>query len=94
MSDQSPLYMQIRHGGSLLHLDGHATEDSPPGSVRIPVHGIDDYYRHLCSKLPDRHEELAPVRPRGPGTRRDMNGYDPAKNLIVFWEVVEDETQE
>ena len=83
-SDTSPLYMQIRLGESVIHLNGHAEEDAPITEVRIPVQGIDAYCEHLRSKL-SGEEKPSLVDPRYEGQDNDMNIYDPAGNLLVFW---------
>lgn len=36
-SESSPLYMQVSFEGSVLHLNGHASQDDPVAEVRIPV---------------------------------------------------------
>ena len=40
-SPDSPLYMQIHLGPSVIHLNGHATEETPTAEVRIPVKDIE-----------------------------------------------------
>ena len=89
----SPLYMQIRMGESVLHLNGHAESDAPTSEVRIPVFRLDDY----CAVLRDRWhndnwcKEIASagppeiVDPRYEGRNTDMNIGDPFGNLLVFW---------
>ncbi len=85
----APLYMQIRLGDARIHLNGHATDDSPVTEVRIPVHGIDAYCEHLCSKMPEGEQGPEVVDPRYEGVNTDMNLYDPFGNLIVFWRTKE-----
>ena len=81
---QSPLYMQIHLGSSVLHLNGHAEQDSPVCEVRIPVKGLEAFHRHLSSKdsdfaTPDIDDPRYEDRPA------DLNLYDPSGNHLVFW---------
>ena len=46
----APLYMQIRLGGALIHLNGHADEEAPPSQVNIPVLGLQNYCDYLIAK--------------------------------------------
>ncbi|MGI9473968.1 MAG: glyoxalase superfamily protein [Rubripirellula sp.] len=80
----SPLYMQIRQGDSILHLNGHAESDAPTTEVRIPVEGLERFCEHLC-QITVGEEKPEVVDPRYEGRRTDMNLYDPSGNLIVFW---------
>ena len=82
-SEDSPLYMQIRQGESVLHLDGHATEETPPSMIRIPVVGLDAFAEQLSAKS---QEDFTPINPRGDESSRDLNVVDPFDNHIVFWE--------
>ena len=68
----SPLYMQLRHGDSLLHLNGHAEEDAPVSEVRIPVRGVENYCEYLRGKTAEGSEPRL-VDPRGEGEGTDMN---------------------
>ncbi len=83
-TDDSPLYMQIRQGDAVLHLNGHADEGAPISEVRIPVHGIERYCEHLSAKVTEG-ERPALVDPRGTGEGTDMNIVDPSGNLLTFW---------
>lgn len=80
----SPLYMQVRLGRAILHLDGHATPDTPTAQVRIPVVGLPEFCEHLR-----RTSSLDPppriVDPRGTGEGTDLNLRDPSGNLLTFW---------
>ena len=80
----SPLYMQISQGASVLHLNGHANESTPVAEVRIPVVGIEAYCQWLASRTPGE-EKPAVVDPRYEGRKTDMNLYDPSGNLLTFW---------
>ena len=83
-SADSPLYMQIRLGESVIHLNGHADSEAPTTEVRIPVKGLQAYCDHLSEKCQgDEKPEL--VDPRYSGENQDMNIYDPSGNLLVFW---------
>lgn len=83
-SPKSPLYLQVRLGDAVLHLDGHAGEETPTSQVRIPVRELEVYAAHLRQKPP---ADLKPeaVDPRGEGHNTDLNLYDPSGNLLVFW---------
>lgn len=83
-SAQSPIYMQISHGDSILHLNGHATEETPVCEVRIPVDGLQKYRDYLASKN-SRYSDPAIVDPRYSGRNTDMNILDPFGNHLVFW---------
>ena len=83
-SDDAALYMQIRLGGAVIHLNGHAGDDSPITEVRIPVRGVDAYCKHLRAKLSSEPKPCL-VDPRYEGEGTDMNIYDPSGNLLVFW---------
>lgn len=80
----SPLYMQIRLGESVIHLNGHADSEAPTSEVRIPVKGLQDYCEHLKEKC-QGDEKPEVVDPRYSGENLDMNIYDPSGNLLVFW---------
>jgi len=85
----SPLYMQIRLGSSVLHLNGHAEADAPVAEVRIPVDGVEAYCMHLNEKdSPFEKQEV--VDPRYEGKPTDMNIVDPSGNLLTFWSRVAD----
>ncbi len=83
-SHDSPLYMQIHLGDSVLHLNGHADSESPVAEVRIPVKGLDAFCDYLKEKC-QREEKPEVVDPRYSGENQDMNLYDPSGNLLVFW---------
>ena len=80
----SPLYMQVSQGDSIIHLNGHATEETPAAEVRIPVAGLDEYCEYLRAK-DDTHSKPSVVDPRYEGRNTDMNIYDPFENYLVFW---------
>ncbi len=81
---QSPLYMQVSQGASILHLNGHATHDTPVCEVRIPVDGLQQYCDFLCSKQTEFSNPEV-VDPRYEGRNTDMNIVDPFGNHLVFW---------
>ena len=83
-SPSSSLYMQIRQGASVLHLNGHADDQAPTTEVRIPVHGLEEYCQWLGGKS-NGGEKPEVVDPRYEGRKTDMNLIDPSGNLIVFW---------
>lgn len=80
----SPLYMQIRLGESVIHLNGHADSEAPTAEVRIPVKGLQVYCDYLREKCRGK-EKPEVVDPRYSGENQDMNIYDPSGNLLVFW---------
>lgn len=82
--ESSPLYMQIHQGDSVLHLNGHASENDPVCEVRVPVEGLLRFCEHLRSKSysKDRPEI---VDPRYEGRPADLNIIDPSGNQLVFW---------
>ena len=84
-SDDSPLYMQIRLGESVIHLDGHAELGSPISNVRIPVTGLHAFAKHLCEKNTAFPKPVT-VDPRNTGHANDLNITDPFDNRLVFWE--------
>lgn len=79
----APLYMQIRLGDAIIHLDGHAKEDAPISQVNIPVLGLENYCAYLISKGAD-YPKPSVVDPRFQGRNTDMNIYDPFGNYLVF----------
>lgn len=84
-SPESPLYLQIRNGASVFHLNGHANEDSPTSEVRIQVRGVEAYCEWLGSRAKVA-EKPEVVDPRYEGRKTDMNLYDPSGNLLTFWQ--------
>ncbi|MDC0325597.1 glyoxalase superfamily protein [bacterium] len=84
VTSSSPLYMQIRLGESMIHLNGHADSDAPVAEVRIPVKGLKAYCDYLNEKC-QGSERPEVVDPRYSGENQDMNIYDPSGNLLVFW---------
>ena len=76
----SPLYMQIRLGDSLLHLDGHAGEDAPIYQVIIQVVGLQEYCDYLIAKKAE-YPKPWPVDPRSQGRITDMNIDDPSLHM-------------
>ena len=82
---RSPLYMQIRLGQAVIHLNGHATQDTPYAEVRIPVRGVQAYCNHLRAKEA-KFPKPSVVDPRYAGRKTDMNLIDPFENYLVFWE--------
>jgi hypothetical protein len=83
-SNDSPLYMQIKKGDSVFHLNGHANRDSTVAEVRIPVHNLEAYCEWLRRKTTGT-EKPEVVDPRYEGEKTDMNLYDPSGNFLVFW---------
>lgn len=83
-SPESPLYMQVRLGDAVIHLNGHAEEDAPISEVRIPVRGLDNYCEYLRSK-DAAYPKPSVVDPRYEGRNTDMNIFDPFDNYLVFW---------
>ena len=80
----TPLYMQIRHGDAIIHLNGHASEDAPISEVRIPVRGLENYCEYLRRKEAGYPKpSVVDLQHKGVGT--DMNIYDPFDNYLVFW---------
>ena len=79
----APLYMQIRLGSALLHLDGHAKEDAPISQVVIRVAGLEKYCEHLNAKGMD-YPKAVTVDPRYQGKNTDMNIDDPFGNHLIF----------
>ena len=82
----SPLYMEIRLGNSVLHLNGHAEPDAPICEVRIPVKQLKDYCEYLTQRAKDlSFGKPEIVDPRYEGRLTDMNIVDPSANHLVFW---------
>lgn len=79
----SPMYMEVRLGDAHIHLNGHATHESPISEVNIPVLGLDNYCEYLISKR-SKYPKPCVVDPRHVGRKTDMNILDPFGNLIVF----------
>lgn len=84
---ESPLYLQLRLGEAIVHLNGHATVDDPPSEVRIPVKVIEAFCEHLRPRAEATGQPTpVVVDPRGAGRNTDMNLKDPDGNLLTFWE--------
>jgi hypothetical protein len=79
----APLYMQIRLGGAIIHLNGHANEDAPISQVNIPVLGLQKYCDYLTAKGVG-YPKPSVVDPRYQGRNTDMNIDDPFGNELVF----------
>ena len=84
-SEGSPLYMQVRLGDSVLHLNGHAGEGDPVAEVRVPVRDVEGFCEQLRSRTPPGGEMPEVVDPRYEGKLTDLNLVDPSGNLVVFW---------
>ena len=84
--NNTPLYAQIRHGDAVLHLDGHATADSPVATVRFPVIDLKRYQLELSGRN-DLAIGLDLVRPRG--TNLELCLDDPSGNMLIFQDVPE-----
>ena len=82
-SPTAPLYMQIRLGDAVIHLDGHAKEDAPISQVNIPVLGLQNYCEYLIAKEA-AYPKPSVVDPRYLGRNTDMNMFDPFGNLLIF----------
>ena len=82
-SPTAPLYMQIRLGDAIMHLNGHAREDAPISQVNIPVLGLQNYYEFLIAKGAN-YPKPCVVDPRHQGRNTDMNIVDPFGNELVF----------
>jgi catechol 2,3-dioxygenase-like lactoylglutathione lyase family enzyme len=89
---QSPLYMQVSQGASVLHLNGHADSDSPVCEVRIPVDGLQAYCESLSAKAISFPSPEV-VDPRYEGRKTDINVLDPFGNHLVFWSPSEPDSQ-
>lgn len=83
-SESSPLYAQVSQGESVLHLNGHADENSPTCEVRVPVQHLDLYCEYLCAKEMGFGEPSVDD-PRYEGRNTDMNLVDPSGSQLVFW---------
>lgn len=79
----APVYMQIRLGTALIHLNGHAEEDAPITQVNIQVLGLENYCQHLIAKKAN-YPTPCVEDPRYVGRDTDMNIDDPFGNELVF----------
>lgn len=82
-SPAAPVYMQIHLGEALLHLNGHATEETPTAEVNIPILGLQNFCDYLIAKNANYPKPIA-VDPRYQGRNTDLNLYDPFGNYLVF----------
>tara|TARA_E500000305_G_scaffold102147_1_gene96296 strand:- start:125563 stop:125907 length:345 start_codon:yes stop_codon:yes gene_type:complete len=82
-SPAAPVYMQIHLGEALLHLNGHATEETPTAEVNIPILGLQNFCDYLIGKNANYPKPIA-VDPRYQGRNTDLNLYDPFGNYLVF----------
>ena len=76
--------MQIHLGDAILHLDGHAREDTPRARVIIPVLGLENYCEYLIAKGADYPKPVI-VDPRYEGRGTDLNIDDPFGNELIFY---------
>ena len=83
-SVESPLYLQIHLGESVIHLNGHADASTPTSEIRIPMHRLDEFAIFLHDKN-SRFGSPMPVDPRGSGKNTDLNLEDPSGNALTFW---------
>ena len=79
----APVFMQVRLGDAHIHLDGHATDDSPKSQVNIPVLGLRNYCDLLIAKGA-RYPKPCIEDVRYVGRPTDMNVEDPFGNLMIF----------
>jgi hypothetical protein len=79
----APLYMQIHLGEAIIHLNGHAGENTPTSRVNIPVVGLEKYCQYLIAKGA-YYPKPSVVNPRFRGRNTDMNINDPFGNELVF----------
>lgn len=79
----APVYMQVRLGTALIHLNGHAEDDAPITQVNIQVLGLDNYCEHLIAKGAN-YPTPCVEDPRYVGRNTDMNIDDPFGNELVF----------
>lgn len=82
-SPTAPLYLQIHLGAAILHLNGHATQETPASEVHIPVFGLQNFCDHLNGKKLGYPKAIA-VDPRYQGRNTDLNLCDPFGNFLVF----------
>ena len=82
-SPTAPVYLQIHLGDAILHLNGHAQEDSPIAVVNIPVLGLQNYCDYLNSRGAGYPEAVA-VDPRYQGRNTDLNIRDPFGNTLIL----------
>lgn len=82
-SPEAPLFMQIHLGKACIHLDGHASSDSPVSQMNIPVLGLQNYCDYLIAKSM-HYPRPCLEDPRYVGRKTDMNIEDPFGNLLIF----------
>ncbi|GAB3995399.1 glyoxalase superfamily protein [Glycomyces albus] len=81
--EQSPLYMQIERGGTILHLSEHHGDGSPGVVVFVPMTGIDAFHAELAAK---HYPYLNPGIEDVPWNARCMTVIDPFGNSLRFSE--------
>jgi uncharacterized glyoxalase superfamily protein PhnB len=84
--DVAPVYMQIRRGGSLLHLTEHHGDCCPGTTVLLQVTGLEDFHRELVAK---NYRYYRPAIERMPWNADLMQVTDPFGNRIRFSQEVE-----
>lgn len=82
-SPEAPLFMQVRLGVACIHLDGHASSDSPISQINIPVLGLLNYCDHRIAKRTG-YVTACVVDPGYVERDTDMNIEDPFGNLLIF----------
>jgi catechol 2,3-dioxygenase-like lactoylglutathione lyase family enzyme len=79
----TPLYLQLRRAGIVLHVSEHHGDGSPGVNVRIDVTGLRDFHAELIAK---RYKNMRPglETPEWGGT--EMTVIDGAGNRLIFVE--------
>lgn len=84
-ADNTPIYMQIRRGGCVLHLSEHFGDAAPGAALRIEADDVDALNRELL----DRDDKYARPGVRDTAWRtREMTIADPFGNRLTFHQPV------
>ncbi|MCA0972327.1 VOC family protein [Halobacillus litoralis] len=84
-ADDMPLYMQISHGGCIIHLSEHHGDCCPGSAIRIEVENVKLIHSNLISK---KYKNSHPRIETTPWNTLEVTVKDPFANRIVFFEYV------
>lgn len=86
----TPLYMQVSRDGMAFHISEHHGDATPGSHVRIEVKGLVELHAELIGK---RYRNNRPGLERPDWGGLEVTVVDPARNLITFFERLEQDGQ-
>ena len=79
----TPLYMEIKRDGCVLHISEHHGDATPGARVRIELVDVDGYHAEISER---GHARLRPGLCDQPWGNRELNIKDPFGNTLTFWQ--------